>query len=213
MGGYAALFTSKDFDFEGRKFSPTPLIISPLLLRTCSCPLFCGACCKPVTLDYLPTETYPQEAQPRGIVVNEIKKIVYSVIQNEKQLFCKNLSTTGQCNIYSTRPLLCRLAPLVGRITKTDIKTVSVTKAGRLRLAITGERKLPCIISEISEANVMHINALLSHLQQWMCYFEIDSKIPRIQELLTYLYDDKKLYKLYIDNEMNYTRTFYGTRK
>lgn len=67
---YFAAMTEQEFTYKEKRISPKPLTVSPLLLRDFSCPPNCGACCPVFTLDYLPTEQWPDSIEKRFIPLN-----------------------------------------------------------------------------------------------------------------------------------------------
>lgn len=109
IGVYLAGVCSEPFEYEGRRYEPKRLIVSPLLLRGHTCPPVCGACCGNFSLDYLPGETAAKESSIRRISISGRMVDVLSDRQYDvPDRWCRNLDgETGRCLIYEHRPMAC----------------------------------------------------------------------------------------------------------
>jgi hypothetical protein len=109
VGVYLAGVCDEPFVYEGRRYEPKPLIVSPLLLRGHTCPAMCGACCGNFSLDYLPSEDAPKETSVRRISISGRTADVFSDRQHDvSDRWCRNLEReTGRCRIYEHRPMAC----------------------------------------------------------------------------------------------------------
>ena len=125
VGSLFAGFTKVPIGFAGKWHRPKPLQLSATLLRGFSCNHHgCGACCYPVSLEYLPGESRPEgvfgrERQiniafqvPGGTVVHSVKIIR---LKQRGASRCCYLSTTGKCTIHGAHPFMCNFAPLAVR--------------------------------------------------------------------------------------------------
>ena len=106
---YFAATTEEEFTFNGYRFIPHPLHVSPSVVRDVKCPPDCGACCSKFSLDYLPSERHPEGVAPRATEpFNGEQIVIYSDLQRHQDHFCRHVNPVdGRCGIYPRRPFTC----------------------------------------------------------------------------------------------------------
>lgn len=104
---YIGAVTKVPFTYGNHEIQPKPLIITPSLAgqSVCNC---CGACCFKLTLDYLPTEAYPDSVSERIVVFNGKQFTILTDTQKDNDdHVCKYINVDALCEIHNRRPLSC----------------------------------------------------------------------------------------------------------
>jgi Fe-S-cluster containining protein len=180
---YFACITDQGFNYQSRKFEPKPLLVSPFLFRSFSCPENCGGCCPKFSLDYLhPVKSLP-DVNLRTVEFNGKLIEVYSDNQEETEgHFCKFLDlTNGRCKIYERRPFSCDFE-LVRFVMKDERNILTQKKFARgwAMTRVDGNKGALCDLNPPSINQVKEVIRKLIMLEQWAKHFGISTKIEKI---------------------------------
>ncbi len=184
--GYLGAVCAEEFSYKEEKYIPTPLYISNGIFRGYTCPPDCGACCTAFSLDYLPTEEYPEGGVVRNIIVNEKRIPIYSIFPKPNAQICMFLDTkNGRCNIHPIRPFTCDFELLRFAISASGSRNMLNCRLygrGWNMLRIDGERGAICEMTPPTKLDAEDNVRKLKRLEQWAIHFQIKTKLPQIIE-------------------------------
>jgi Fe-S-cluster containining protein len=195
---YFHALANEPFEYRGTKYEPySELVLSDKVFRDYTCPEGCGACCMKVSLvfDRARDGTQPNALETadkiwkESVVLEDFtvngRVLDFPVDRQEDNpgRFCKHLSPTGRCGVYTYRPLPCRfeLFKFVHKVSE-DRAYAMVRLPGRAYklTRIDSERGAKCEIRPFNkELTESHINDLRI-LESWMYTFCIRNDIPRV---------------------------------
>ena len=187
---YIAVVSKDPVEWEGKVFEPLPIILSPSLFRHFSCPPGCGACCSAFTLDYLPTEKFPEGVVERYVEVNGEKRLIYTYYPKKQKVSFRDLDRcdfldleTGRCKIYPIRPFSCRIEPL--RLIRRDsYSLISFCTFSRWKLmwTVEGKKGAKCRFSKkFTKEDIDDLVEKFEQLRRWAEYFGVHNTwIPEI---------------------------------
>jgi Putative zinc- or iron-chelating domain len=183
VGVYLAGVCDESFEYQGRRYEPKPLIVSPLLLRGHTCPSACGACCGNFSLDYLPGEIASKESSTRRISISARTVDVLSDRQHDvPDRWCRNLERqTGRCSIYGHRPMACDFELIRFLIYKDRViliqKLYGRAWAMQRLDGVVGAR---CEMLPKDPEKVSAVIRKLRRLEDWANHFGIATRIESI---------------------------------
>ena len=181
---YFAAVTNKPFVHRGKRYTPRPLSISPLIFRHFICHEKCGACCPRFSLDYLPEEDRPENAFPRFVEFNKHSFLLFSDMQEDHQNHhCRNLDMeNGRCQIYTHRPFSCDFEILRFFHFADGPNRISTQLFGRgwSMKRIDGDRGAKCELLDPCDEGRDEAVRKLKRLDQWARYFDLDTKAPQL---------------------------------
>lgn len=181
---YFRSVTKVSFTYKGKSYGPTPLIVSPLILRGFTCPERCGGCCPRFSLDYLPSENRPASiTTERSIEFNGKGITVYSDRQSDhKDHFCRNLNkSNGRCQVYQERPFSCDFELIRFFISEEKIRlSQQLFGRGWSFLRVDNERGALCTMTPPTDATIRETIRKLNRLERWASHFGITTKVPEI---------------------------------
>lgn len=187
---YFATVTRESFTFNGKRFDPKPLKVSPLLLRDYTCPAFCSGCCFRFTLDYLPSEEKPEGVSLRKIEFNGRKVEIWTDPQLEnKGIKCKHSDPKdGRCGIYSVRPFTCDFE-LIRTLQNEDpdrANTLTQKLFGRgwSYTRVDGGKGALCEMTPVTEKSIKEVVRKLNRLKQWAEHFKLHTWADEILKLI-----------------------------
>ena len=183
VGVYLAGVCDETFEYEGRRYEPKPLVVSPLLLRGHTCPPMCGACCGNFSLDYLPGELAAKESSIRSISISGRAVGVLSDRQHDvPDRWCRNLEReTGRCRIYEHRPMACDFELI--RFLVYDDRVMLIQKLyGRAwaMQRLDGALGAKCEMLPKDPEKVSAVIRKLRRLEDWANHFGIVTRIGSI---------------------------------
>lgn len=181
--GYFAALTKKQFSFRGKIYKPKPLLISPLLFRGFTCPINCGACCTRVTLDFLPSESHPDDVKPRTVTFDEIPFMLLTDLQDaSSNPRCRYLNlTNGRCGIHTYHPMLCDVE--LTKFIHYKEQSLLISKLfgrGWAYTRIDGQKGSMCEMLPATEETVTDTARKLKRIRDWCQYFRLDSWIDDV---------------------------------
>ena len=179
---YFAAMTKEHFKYKKGIFVPTPLLVSPTILRTISCCLGCGACCSRFSLDYIPSEKRTKIEVKRKVLFNDKEISIFSDLQEENTTpHCKYLARHGFCDIHKCNPFSCdfeMLRVMIGKDTNRLQK--SIYPRGWNMTQVNGTKGVECTVQSSIDGSKETIRKL-KRLETWMLYFGIHKTyIPEI---------------------------------
>lgn len=187
---YFATVTKQSFTFNGKRFDPKPLKVSPLLLRDYTCPPSCSGCCFRFSLDYLPSEDKPDGVEKRKVEFNGKVFDIWTDWQEEnKGLKCRHSrKEDGRCGIYAVRPFTCDFE-LIRSLQSADedhpnILTQKLFGRGWSYTRVDGGKGALCEMLPQSEKSVQEVIRKLNRLKDWTDYFEIDTWLPDLLQII-----------------------------
>jgi hypothetical protein len=180
---YFSTVTNEEFVYKKQTYTPKLLIVSPLLFRGFICPEKCGACCPRFSLDYLPFEDKPKQAQERIVNFNRKNYTVFSDLQvDHNNYHCRNLNmNTGRCKIHTHNPFSCDfelIRPLL-----SDVNNALMTRMfgkGWNMKKIDNCRGALCKLTPATKESINNVIRKLKRLEKWCNYFGIDNKCESI---------------------------------
>jgi len=181
-----ACVTKQEFVYKQRTYIPQPLMVSPLIFRQFHCPEGCGACCRSVSLDWLPSESYPVDAFVRTIEFNGQRIPVLTQGQPLAADFCQHLRTdTGRCEIHGKHPFECDFAytifqPGYAPNRKNTALTRLPGRSWRLLRAVDAKRGALCSVTTPTAESTGDLLRKMNRLLEWTNHFEIDTAVPDI---------------------------------
>lgn len=183
VGVYLAGVCNEPFEYDGRRYEPKRLIVSPFLLRGHTCPPVCGACCGNFSLDYLPGETAAKESSIRRISISGRTVEVFSDRQRDApDRWCRNLErNNGRCHIYEHRPMACDFE-LIRFLVYADHVVLIQKLYGRgwamQRLDSAVGARCEMLPKDLEKVSV--VIRKLRRLEDWANHFGISTRIERI---------------------------------
>lgn len=184
---YFSSVTKQAFTYKKRTYTPMPLRVSPLIFRGFRCNPGCAGCCKPLTLDYLPSDELPYPMRHRLIVFNGNEYYVYSDTQKDTVgTHCKHVDKqTGYCGIHGKHPFSCDFELLrfhIGRGQKPVATRLSHVLFGRgwQMLRVDGQRGALCEMLPAHRDEIPTLVRKLNRLKEWTDWFGLETVIPDI---------------------------------
>lgn len=188
---YIATVARVSFEYGGKVYVPKILKVSHLLLRDYTCPPQCGGCCFRFTLDYLPDEKRPKEGMKQRIIqVNKMDFVIWTDGQEENEgKRCKYLQSDGRCGTYLVRPFTCDFElirtlqneEVVGR---PNVLTQKLFGRGWSYERTDGGKGAKCEMLPITTKSTKEVVRKLLRLMEWSDYFEIDTWLPDIIDII-----------------------------
>jgi len=180
--------TEVPFVYQGQEYHPITLTVSPGLLRGFTCPENCGACCRFVSIDYLPSEQTPPsiEVIDKPVDFNNktytLKAVKRTVKYSDR---CEQLDkTNGRCTIHNFHSFSCDFELIRFMLPKDITKPSHLTNRLRGRywkmIKLDGTKGALCRMTPPTQESINDVKRRLLRLQDWCNFFEIRSKIPRI---------------------------------
>lgn len=184
---YFAAVTRVPFTYKGKHYAPKRLAVSPLLFRGFTCPAGCGGCCPRFSLDYLPSEPHPREAQPRVVHFDGREVRLKSILQERGDHHCSKLDMdNGRCTIHGYHPFSCDFELIRSLISGDDKRSTFLTQKlygrGWAMLRVDGERGALCEMTPADAANRDEVVRKLERLQCWTSAFGLITHVPTILE-------------------------------
>ena len=177
---YFAAVTASTFTFKGVTYDPRPLRISPLVFRGFTCPADCGACCRRVTLDYLPDEPKPHHSVAfveRQIEFDGRQVPIWSFMQDaDKGYHCEQLRMVdGRCSIHGTHPFPCDFElSRFWQYREPKYANLFISKLherGHTMRRVTGEMRGLCEMTDATKETTQDLVRKLRRLKQWCEHF------------------------------------------
>lgn len=186
---YLAAVTKEPFTFNGKRYEPKELRISPAVLRDFKCLANCGACCRDFTLDWLPNEKMPYKVEKRTVEVNGKEYEICTDLNTENikdkfgKVRCKNLNQeNGRCMIHMSHPFSCDFELLRFKSFE-NYNMLGHQLFGRgwnMKRVSDGEKGALCEMQEKNEAGRKETIRKLNRLKDWTDYFQLESNVPKI---------------------------------
>lgn len=193
---YFASLTAQRFEYEGVVYDVPRLTVSPLLLREFVCHPFCGGCCRPFSLDYVPGEPRPPQGyEPRMIRFNGYDVPVFSDLQRDQKRTsnrCRNLSDPeGRCGIHAVRPFSCdfELIRFMYRGTTAHMSQRPFTRGWRM-IRLDGGQGAMCEFEPPTRESVDDTIRKLGRFQVWADHFGITTRAGLIVDWIERIADD-----------------------
>lgn len=187
---YFATVTREAFDFNGKRYEPKVLKVSPLLLRDYTCPPNCGGCCFKFSLDYLPSHKKPDGVEQRFVEFNGRQVEIWSDFQKANEgMRCRHLSQSdGRCGIYKLRPFTCDFE-LIRTLQNEDpdranVLTQKLFGRGWSYARVDGGKGALCEMKPVSPESIREVVRKLGNLKQWTDHFGIDTWIPDLLQII-----------------------------
>jgi len=189
---YFATLTREPFTFNGKRYDPKPLKVSPLLLRDYTCPPGCGGCCFKFTLDYLPSEDKPPGATKRYVEFDGRQVEIWTDSQEANDTGrCQHLQReTGRCGIYTVRPFTCdfelirTLQPVEPNSPRPNILTQKLFGRGWSYPRVDGGKGALCEMTPITRKSVKEVIRKIIRLRQWADHFEVHTWADKLLLLI-----------------------------
>lgn len=187
---YFAAVTRIPFTYNGVRYEPKTLRVSPLLLRDYTCPPGCGGCCFKFTLDYLPFEDKPEGVKRRTIDFNgrQIEIWTDPQLANETSR-CRHLQPKdGRCGIYPFRPFTCDFE-LIRTLHSEDPKipnslTQKLFGRGWSYPRVDGGKGALCEMTPVTEKSIAEVIRKLNRLKRWADHFGLDTWAPNLIKIV-----------------------------
>lgn len=189
---YFATLTMEPFEYNGERFEPRPVRVSPDLLRGHTCPPGCGGCCNlQFSLDYLPHEPMPlQNMKPRMIKFNGRDVMVMTDAQDDHELKrCRYLDPKdGRCGTHKVRPFSCDFELIrTLQFADTDHPNVLTQKLfgrGWAMKRIDGQKGALCEMLPVTPEHAADVVRKLKRFQGWSYHFQLKTWVPHIIRLI-----------------------------
>lgn len=194
VGSFIAPLTKVRFEHRGVWYEPKALVVSPLIFRGFSCPSHCGACCSKGTLEWLPDEFCPKEADATETEI-EFNGQKFTVFQNTQDRYkspdnkCQYLNReNGYCKLHrlagGNHPFLCDSVPLTSTMMSNPDKAnrlLSRPLGRKWRLTkITGEKGGECEMLPATKAALQVTLARLHRLKAWLDHLNCETWIDEV---------------------------------
>lgn len=181
---HMAAITSQPFVYKNEEFKPQPLRVSPLIFRGFLCPASCGACCKPVSLDWLPSEELPYVVESREIEFNGHKLTIFSDLSSESP-FCHNLQREdARCAIHGKHPYSCDFEMIRVGLSRGSKRQNALSNRlfgrGWALTRVDGSKGAACSMTPVSKEEVPNLLRKLRRMQDWANFFKLTTVLPDI---------------------------------
>lgn len=194
IGSYFTSVNAVPFEYKGKVHPVPKLRVSPLLLRSATCPENCGGCCGPYTLDYIPSEHPPEGfAEERMIKFNGYEVAVRTISQptelTQPQNKCRFLNlSNGRCGIHTNHAFSCdfELIRFIKRepSEKQPYPSANLTSQmygrGWAMKRVDGTRGHSCEMIPANPETGLDVLRKLKRLKEWTDYFGLATRLPRI---------------------------------
>ena len=183
IGVYLASVCAEPFTYNGKRFEPKWLHLSPDLVRGYTCPTQCGACCGSFSLDYLPFEQSPAQTVVQIIRIDDRDIECMTDTQADVPGYhCRNLTATNaRCGIHDHRPLSCDFE-LIRFLNFDDHVLLTSKLFGRKwnMLRLDGERGTLCKMLPADDGTVSEVIRKLHRLEDWGKHLNIQTRLELI---------------------------------
>lgn len=187
---YFTAVAAQPFEYKGRMHYPRVLNVSPAFFHDYTCKLGCAGCCASrFTLDYLPKEERPVEAdgEYRTIEINGRKAALWTIRQEPKgadgRRHCDMVNMeTGACTIHEANPFTCDFETL-RFVHYSDHCWLGTRPYGRgwAMMRVDGMRGAQCEFPKVpTEQARSEAIRKLTRLQQWAEHCGIKTYILKI---------------------------------
>jgi Fe-S-cluster containining protein len=181
---YLHAVAAEDFTFKGIDYPLQPLRVSPSVFRDYKCPSHCGACCRPFTMDWIPSEPRPPDIPSRVETFNGKEVEFFSDLQADRQgqLACRYLRVEdGRCNIHDVHTLSCDFPMITVKHVRGhwEIGGQLFGRLSQMRKPAGGKGGM-CTIHAPTQEAVADVIRKFERLEAWCTYLELPNVIPDI---------------------------------
>jgi len=188
VNSYFACVTAEPFTYNGERFEPKRLRVSPYIFRGYTCPAACAACCGRFSLDYLPKplEAHPYRLTKRTVEFNGSNILIYSDAQDDHtNHHCRNVKDDGRCDIHGEHPFSCDFELIrflrYSSAAHANILTQKLYGRAHAMLQVDGEtRGAKCEMLPSTDETAKDVARKLKRLKMWCEHFNLKHKVDAI---------------------------------